>query len=63
MHEVWKKVLDMVICLAIFYCHLVCGGGKAKLPCKSYPCKKRSKKGKDQFTELGMERLFENLGQ
>ena len=37
MHEVWKKVLDMVICLAILYCHLVCGGGKAKFVVQVLP--------------------------
>ena len=28
-------------------CHIVCGGGETKPPCKFYTGKKRPKKGKD----------------
>ena len=31
-------------------CHIVCGGGETKPPCKFYTGKKRPKKGKDQVT-------------
>ena len=47
---------------AILCCHLVCGCGETKSPCKFYKGKKSSKKGKREITKWSMERLFEKLG-
>ena len=52
---VFTHSFNIVICsrLSILCCHLVCGGGETKSPCKSYAGKKRTKK--DAW------RLFEKL--
>ena len=45
---------------AILCCHLVCGCGETKSPCKFYKGKKSSKKGKCEITKRCMERLFKS---
>ena len=41
-----KKIRDMFTWLAIWCCHLICGGGKTKSPCKFYAGKNDLKKEK-----------------